>query len=336
MIDDIKKQITSIRILIALLIIAVGIYLIQIALQLLGNFSEVIIILISSWLLSFILEPFVETLQQYLRISKILAASLVYILFFGIIIATIFLFIPVMSIQMQNLIKTLPIYYVSAPPYLQHFLTTVTSYLDNSLGLISSLAQFFLDLFLVFVISFYFITDREKINQEFYNLTPKKWHPHMIFVQRLINTSFASFIRVQLIFAVLIAITTWITLRIFNVDFAASIAVLSGILMLVPFIGPILALIPPVVIPLFTNTTQAIFILLVLIAMQQIILSVIGPKIFSRAFKLHPVVVLLSFLIGYKVAGALGAVFAVPVFGILAVILHQFIQHFFANHNTQK
>lgn len=332
MLDEIKKHAASIQLLVTLLIIAVSIYLFEIAWQILGNFSDIFIILISAWVLSFILEPFVERTKNLLTLSKVMAAFLVYILFFGLIVAIIFLFIPVVSNQIQNLIEILPRYLSTSPLFLRKWLDATVVYLSTSLPLISGVATFFVDLFLVIIISFYFVTDRETINKEMYNLTPKKWRAHVSFIQELVDTTFASYLRVQLLFGILSGIATWIVLRLFNVDYAASLALLSGILTIIPLVGPILAIVPPLLLPALTNTTQAIFIFIVLVLFQQIIFNVIGPKLLSRAFKLHPVVVLLSFLVGYKIAGGIGAIFAVPVLGIFVVVLHQISHHFLDQH----
>jgi len=62
--------------------------------------------------------------------------------------------------------------------------------------------------------------------------------------------------------------------------------------------------------------------------MQQIIFNIVAPRVMGKALQLHPVVVLLSFLIGYKVAGGFGVIFAVPVLGVLFVILHNIGHHF--------
>src|SRR5438270_11226632 len=102
----------------------------------------------------------------------------------------------------------------------------------------------------------------------------------------------------------------------FNVSFAASTSLISGILGAIPMIGPILAIIPPLLLPILTNTTQALIIFLILLALQQIIFNIIGPKLLSKTFKLHPVIVLLSFLVGYRIAGSVGAILAVLVLGI--------------------
>lgn len=335
MFEELKKQLTSLQILIGLLIIAVGIYVIQILWSFLSNFSDIFIILLAAWLLSFMLEPVVYLQNKYLKFPKILAAVVVYLLFFGVIAAVIFLFIPVVSSQLQSLSKVLPKYISSAPPFMHRWLAVTTSYLDNSLPIITGVAQFFLDLFLVLVISFYFVIDKERLSQGIYQITPRKWRSFVKFTQELIDTTFASFLRVQLLFGLLSGIGTWIILRLFNVDFAISSSLLSGVLTVIPLIGPVLALIPPLLIPALTNPTQAILIFLALMIIQQVIFSIIGPKLMSRAFKLHPVIVLLSFLIGYKIAGAAGAIFAVPVAGILAVIVQQINRYYHRSKETK-
>ncbi|HSW96713.1 MAG TPA: AI-2E family transporter [Candidatus Saccharimonadales bacterium] len=333
MLPEIKKNLTSFKILVTLLIITVGIYLFQIFSQVLANFSDVIIILICSWLLSFVLSPFVNALTITLRISKIISAFIVYAVFFALIAVIIQSFIPTVYQQIQQLVQILPKYINAAPPFMHNWLGIASTYLDNSLPILSSVATILFDMSLVLIISFYFVIDSERINKELYELTPNKWHKDMEFIQHVINTTFASFIRVQLLFGLLAGVATWIVLRIFNVEFAASTALLSGILAVIPMVGPILTIIPPLLLPLLTNTTQALIIFVILLAIGQLIFNIIGPKLLSKTFKIHPVIVLLSFLVGFKIAGTLGAIFAVPVLGIIIIVFHQLSRHFISEKN---
>lgn len=318
-----------------LLIITVSIYLFQIFSQVIASFSDVIIILICSWLLSFVLSPFVNALTVTLKISKLIAAFIVYVIFFALIAVLIQSFIPTVYDQIQQLVQILPRYIDAAPPFMHNWLGIASTYLDNSLPILSSVATILFDMSLVLIISFYFVIDSERINDELYALTPKKWHKDMQFIQHVINTTFASFIRVQLLFGVLAGVATWIVLRIFNVEFAASTALLSGILAIIPMVGPILTIIPPLLLPLLTNTTQALIIFVILLAIGQVIFNIIGPKLLSRTFKIHPVIVLLSFLVGFKIAGTLGAIFAVPVLGIIIIVFHQLSRHFISEKNKK-
>jgi len=318
-----------VNILITLLIVAVGIYIFQIGWGVINTFSDVIVILVSAWLISFILEPFVESLTTGIKAPRILAAAFVYTLFFALVALLIFLFIPTISTQMQSLFTTLPNYLNHAPPFIQHSIGSIIDSLGNSLPLIPSLAQFVFYIFLVFIISFYFVMDKGRFDKELMSLTPKKWHSHITFTQETINRTFGSFIRVQLIFGLIGGIATWIVLVILHVPFAASTSIIAGIMTSIPVLGPILGIIPPVAIAFFADPTKAIIVFVVLLAMQQVLFNIIAPKLLGSALKLHPVVVLLSFIVGFKIFGTLGAIFAAPMIAVIVIVLHRLSHHFF-------
>ncbi|MDE2590043.1 MAG: AI-2E family transporter, partial [Patescibacteria group bacterium] len=85
---------------------------------------------------------------------------------------------------------------------------------------------------------------------------------------------------------------------------------------------------PPVAVAAIIDPTRAIIVAIAILVVQQIIFNVIGPRMMGKAFKMHPIIVLLSFLVGYKIAGGAGAVFAIPVLGILIVVIHRLSRHF--------
>lgn len=328
MLDELKKQFTSVQILITLLIVAVGIYIFQVAWQVLGQFSDIFVLLISSWLISFILEPAVENTTRITKFPKVISALTVYLVLLGLVTVVVFLFVPIVSLQYIGLTKILTKYFASYPGIINKWGDLVNSSLTNSLAYIPSVANFFFSFFIVLIISFYFIIDKQRINTELMNFIPQKWHKDTRSIQQLIDNTFASFLRVQLLFGVLAGVTTWLVLILFHIEFAASTAVLAGIFALVPLLGPVLSIIPPILVVLITTPGQALVIFIALLIVQQIIYNVLGPKILGNVFKLHPVVVLLSFIIGYKLAGPAGAIFAVPVLGILFVLIHR-LSHYF-------
>lgn len=328
MIDSIKKRLGSSSLLITLLTIAVSLYLLQIVWQVLGIFSDAIIAFFSAWVVSFILEPLVEKIKLLTKLPKTAAAGLVYALFFCLLTLTVILFIPAMSHQIQTLGKVLPKYLESYPTFVHQFTNNSVSYIQNSLPFIPSLAQFLFTVFIVLIISFYLVIDKDHLHRELYNLIPKKWHTHAIFFEELVDTTFGSFLRVQLLFGLIAGLATWIVLRIVGIDFAATTAVVAGILTTIPLLGPILGIIPPVFVAFLTDPTRALIVFLILLAMQQVLFNIVGPKLLGNALKLHPIIVLLSFIVGFKIFGPLGAVFAVPVLGIVVVILHRLGRHF--------
>ena len=331
MLEEIKKEFNSYKLLGILLIIAVSIYLLQIFWQVIGNFSDVIVIVVIAWLLSFVLEPLVDLVSKFSKLPKLMSALFVYMFFAALFTVMVFIFIPVVVIQFLSLSEIIPAYLSSYPNYVQTWNNAVTNSLDTAISLIPSLATVFVNIILILILSFYLIIDKEKINEEIYNLAPKNWHIHLGFVQKVIDKTFSSFLQIQVIFGVIAGITTWIVLRLFSIDFAASVSLLSGVLTIIPLVGPILGIIPPVFVALITNPdnpTQAILIFAILLLLQQVTFNAIGPKLMGKAFKLHPIVVFLSIIIGFKIAGPLGAVFVVPVLGIAVIVLKELGHHF--------
>ena len=316
------------KILIVLLIIAVGSYVLTLAWGVLGNFIEIFIILIIAWLLSFILEPLVYSIQRLSKFSKVISTIITYILILIALTAIIFLYIPIVGSQIIVLMNIVPGYLNTAPKIVVDWSASVFSQLGNSFSLVPSATQFLSSSLFVLILSFYFIVDRERINIEFFNLVPKNWHEVLHFTQKVIHDTFDSFLRVQLFFGLSSGILTWIILRAFNIEFAASIAFLAGIFAIIPLLGPLLAIIPPVLVSLLVDPVKALIIGLILLIFQQVIFNVLGPKLLGKAFRLHPAIILISFLIGLKFAGGLGGFFAIPVLGVGAVMIRKFGHYF--------
>ena len=333
MLEEFKKELTSFRLLAILLTIAVGLYLFQIAWQLVGNFSDVIAILICAWLLSFILEPPSYKLSRITKLPIVWAALIVYVIIAVILTVATVIFIPTVISQFYVLSTLLPGYLSAVPKFIQAGNFNFVSSFDNFVAYVPSVAQTLVSILVILILSFYFIIDKQRINAEIYNLAPKRWHENLKFIQKVIDETFASFLRIQVIFGILAGISTWIILTLFGINFAASTSLLAGVLTIVPLIGPVLGIIPAAFIAFIAdpaNPTKAILIFVILLLIQQLTFNAIGPRLLGRAFKLHPIIIILSFIVGAKVAGPLGAVFAVPVIGIIGIIFRE-LGHYFIN-----
>lgn len=333
MLEELKKEFTPFKFLVILLIISVSIYLLQIFSLVLGNFSDLIFVIVLAWLLSFILEPAVNLTSRSLKLPKIWAALMAYLLLGILISVMIFIFIPLVSSQFQTLSKIVPQYFSAYPQFVNIWNNFVKNSASTFILFIPSVATILIDAVLVLFLSFYLIVDKERLNSEIYKLTPRGWHKNLQFIQKVVDETFASFLQIQFIFGVIAGITTWLVLAIFAIDFAPSIALLSGILTIIPLAGPILALIPPVFVALATNPQNpsiAVIIFIILLIIQQVIFNYIGPKLMSKAFKLHPIIVLLSIIVGFKIAGAFGAIFIVPILGIMVIVFKE-LGHYFVN-----
>jgi len=329
MFEDLRKEFSSFKFLTILLSIAVLIYLAQFILQFLGIFSDIIGTVIAAWILSFILEPVVNYISGFTKLSKAVSALLTFTFLVILLILAIFLFVPSISFQFGALSKVIPSYLSSAPSYVKKWDAYFMSSLDSAINYIPSVANFLFSILIAIILSFYFIVDGERINKEFISLTPTKWHKTIRTIQEIIDKTFANFIRVQFLFGLVYGIVVWIVLQIMFIDFAASTALLSGLLAMIPMLGPIFGILPGIFIAFIIDPFKALIVFIILLIAQQLIFNIWGPRFLGKTFKIHPVVIILSFIIGLRIAGIMGAILAIPVIGIITLVIrdvgHQFI-----------
>lgn len=327
-----KKELTSLKLLVFLITSAVIIYLLQFLFEFLREFSDIIWIFILGWLVSFVLEPIVDLFTKYLKLPRQAATGLVFILLAVLIVLAFIVFVPNIISQFSSLGKVIPDFLETSPPIVQRIFQNFVQSLNYSSDLIPSVTQFFMNLVIILILSFYLVLDKENLNKRIFTIAPVKYHGTIRFVQNVIDRSFASFVRVQVLWGILGGLITYIVLKIFDVSFASSTSILAGVLTAVPVIGPIIGVFPPLLVALVDKPDQAILIFLIIFIVQQFIFNVFGPKIIGKAFNINPILVIFSLLIGIKVAGAIGAVLAIPVISILLI----FGQELYASYSKDK
>jgi predicted PurR-regulated permease PerM len=137
------------------------------------------------------------------------------------------------------------------------------------------------------------------------------------------------FFRGQALIALIIAVLTWLQLTIMGAQNTVVVAVIVGLISLIPTLGGILALVPIAVTALLqgstvftglSNSTFAILAVVVNLAISQIIWNVIAPKIMGDAVSLPLPVIIVGIFIGTALGGVLGAFLITPILGTVRVI----------------
>jgi predicted PurR-regulated permease PerM len=82
---------------------------------------------------------------------------------------------------------------------------------------------------------------------------------------------------------------------------------------LIPYVGPIIGPIPPIVVALATQPIAALWLLIMFVLLQQLEGHVVAPQVFRISLRINPILVILSLLVGYKIFGIAGALLALPV-----------------------
>ncbi len=319
-------KLPEMRVLLVILTAIAGIFLWRLVWGFLVIFSDIALILILSWLLAFILEPLVKKLTSK-GLSRLAAAGLVYCGLAVIMVIGGMIVVPVIVTQLTSLAGTLPVLFLQAPEWADRAQIFLTNTLTNSVAMVSSLASAMVNFVLILIISFYFLVERAAISKFILDIIPDSFKEDWRFLERVINTSFAGFLQTQVVLGILVGVATFFILLILKVNYVLSAAVATGILAVIPVVGPILAIVPPLLPAFLASFNTGVITTVVLVLMWQIIYNVVAPKLLGKALKIHPLVVLLSFIIGYKIGGVWGAVFAVPVVSAAVVIAREFLTH---------
>lgn len=218
---------------------------------------------------------------------------------------------------------------ISAGSRINDFITTnlkastLGDHLPVFVGFLNTLSNLLLNTVLVLILSFYMTLDGHKLVRGALNYFPPSVHEVMEEVQVVINRKFGGYLRGQLILAVSYGLLTYFIAVGFGLQsYSVFIAVFAGLAMLVPFVGTFAAIVPPIIGFVLVHasdfsTGYFLLLLVFLFGSQQIVLNVLAPRVLGQSVGMHPLLVVLGLLLGAQFAGIWGALFGVPVFGVI-------------------
>lgn len=322
------------RILGYLGIIALGWHLLSIFGGVLASFSDLFLIIVLSWILSFLLEPLVNRLSKY-GISKVHSSLLVYTLLFLIAVLLVWIVIPTTGKQLGQLAEVLPTLLPTDSPWTPRIEDFLSTTLANSVDIATSIASGLTSMILIFILSFYFLITKEQISELILKVIPDNYEEDYQFLETVVSKTFASFIRVQVFIGLVLGVVTFIVLTLLRVEFALSTAVVAGLLAMIPVVGPIVFIVPAGLSAFTVSVQTALIALAVLLIISQLISNIWAPRLVGKALNLHPLLVILAFVVGYKVGGIWGAIFAVPVMASISVVAKDLL-HYWYEEADQK
>lgn len=213
----------------------------------------------------------------------------------------------------------------------------VMEYISGAISAVTGIV----DVFVAVIVSIYVLAERGKI------LTFVKRFAEAIFKERTYknidkyykhsNEIFFKFIASQFLDAVVVGILVTIAMSIMGVRYAPLLGFFIGLFNMIPFVGAIIAVGISAIITLITGgLSQAIWMLIVTIILQQIDANIINPKIVGKSLKISPILVLFAVTIGGAYFGILGMFLAVPVIAIIKILIEDFVDYRLAIKKNEK
>ncbi|HOT92390.1 MAG TPA: AI-2E family transporter [Anaerolineae bacterium] len=165
--------------------------------------------------------------------------------------------------------------------------------------------------------TFYMLLDSRKLSQTFVRSIPASIREDVLKIAALVDAVFASYLRGQLLLALIIGSVSTIFFGIAGVQFALILGVIAGLFELIPNIGPILGAIPAILVALAQDPTLALVTTIYAVVIQQIENIFITPRVLGRSVQLHPVLVMVVLVIGSELGGLVGLFLAPVVTAVL-------------------
>jgi predicted PurR-regulated permease PerM len=360
---DILARYRVLRVLVTLVTLVVAIYAIQLIWSSLVIFGDIIVEFFLAWLIAFMLDPIVEQVRR-LRAPRPLAVAVVYLALAIVLTGLIILTVPLLGDQIRRLASevvstvtpenlsrladnaTLALERLGVKPrdakqivpqVSQQIPTYASQLSSNALAIgasaISSVLSLLFDAFIVIIISFYIMLDGGRIADGLILRLPPAWKPDAELFRGYVAQMFGGFLRAQLILSLIYGGFTWLMLAILGQANSFLVALVCGLLVILPFIGPFIAIAPPVVLVLLQSDPSQLpvnlaILLVGLFIAQQITFQVIAPRVFSSHLGVSPLLLIGALLIGAREGGVWGAFFAGPIVAIAYAMFEVFYQRF--------
>ncbi|MFN5058594.1 MAG: AI-2E family transporter [Chloroflexota bacterium] len=228
---------------------------------------------------------------------------------------------------LQNATPTFEVPPVST--IIQSLTSALSTTFGAATGLIGDVFSTIILIIFIVLASIYFSLSAHTYRSRFIEAVPVAYQSEMGTLLDRIGITWNSFFRGQLSLMVIIGVMSWVGLTILGVPGALGLAIVAGVLEIIPNLGPVIATIPAVIVALIQGSTYlpispawlAIIVALFYLLVQQLENSVIVPRVLGDAVGLPPLIVMTGVLVGTIVAGILGALLATPVIATAYEIL---------------
>ncbi|MCX6721200.1 MAG: AI-2E family transporter [Candidatus Staskawiczbacteria bacterium] len=292
--------------------------------------------------ISVLLDPAINALRK-IKIPKIISVVIVYLSIFGIVGLLIYLSAPIFISELKQFSQNLPGYFEQINPVLRQFGIQTAQDFDefvivatgglqqSSESIIKALMVFFggvLSTVSILTFSFFLSLEDKGVERALLLMFPQRYENQIRSIFEKSQRKVSGWFGARLIACLFVGIASYIIFYLFGIQYALILALISGILNFIPYIGPwITTFILLAFIAVSSGSwLTVIYVLAAIVIIQEVENKLLTPLLMKKMTDLPAVLVLMSMLIGGKVFGFTGLIFAVPVAGIIYEFLREFLE----------
>ncbi len=276
---------------------------------------------------------------------RVWAVLVCYLLMFAVISVFSTFVVPAVIAQLQQFSSDLPRYYrlaeawwtgvqgqaesIVLPEWVRSALVDAAKAITSRLGAIASsvaggvlsagqsAATLVVDLVLALVIGFWALKDMPKVRAEVMQLVGEHRRGEADMIAETVLRVLGGYIRGQIIVSAVTGVLVWLGLALVGVPYALVLGLVTGLLNVVPYVGPFIGGLSAAVVGLFISPLTGLLAIAVVLGAQQLTDIFITPRVMSEQVDLHPLLVIFSLLVGGTLFGFLGLILAIPVAAII-------------------
>lgn len=307
-------------------------------------FGDIMAPVIAGGILAFVLQGTVNYLSKK-GLGKTLSVYIAFTVFIALVSTFFLVLMPLVWTQLSSLVQDIPAImetlqdyvimahqkypglvtlkdidelYAQASKEVAGFVQIIASQSLKSLPLVIT---FLIYLIVVPILVFFFLKDKERIFNGIARLLPDNRRV-MTRIWVEMNLQFANYIRGKVLEIVIVGGTTYIAFVVLGLNYAALLAFLVGLSVVIPYIGAVIVTIPVTMIAMFQFglADQFYYVMIAYLVIQMLDGNVLVPLLFSEVVNLHPVIIIVSVLFFGGIWGIWGVFFAIPLATLIKAV----------------
>lgn len=308
----------------------------------------------------YLLNPFIRLMEK-LRIKRIWGIIILILGIIGLVTGLVLLSAPSIESQLKDLADTFPKYvkessegikswmdqsflgpyYDDAYEWITETLSNLPSMIYDYLGgategvvnVASKITQIVVTIITFPFVLFFLLKDSMKFKNYCLRLLPPRFRKDAEQIITNMDTQVGSYIQGQIIVASCIGILLYIGYLIIGLDYAILLAMIAAVTSIVPYLGPMIAISPAIIIAFVSSPFMLVKLAIVWAAVQFLEGNFISPNIMGRTMQIHPLTIMLVLLISGKLFGIVGVILGIPGYAILKVIVTYLFGKFRKRYN---
>lgn len=330
-------------------------------------FSTVVLPIILATIFYYLLRPLLHLLER-IKIPKVWGIAIIFLTGIGLITLLVFLVLPFLKIQFWKLVEEFPTtfnqliltldsffsnslfapYYkqldINAAELLDSGLENIGQMIADALGgiasglttFISALTGIILSIVTVPFILFYLLKDGDKLPSYVMRLLPPRMRDDAQSILGNADHQISAYIQGQILVAMCIGAMVTIGFLIIDMKYAVLLGVLAMFTSVVPYLGPVIAITPAIIIAIVTSPFMLVKLAIVWTVVQLVEGKFISPQIMGKSLHIHPITIIFVLLTAGSLFGVAGVILGIPGYALLKVFTTHLFQLLKVRYNKYE